>query len=99
MFSDNLDYEIIDQRSSADGRIVLMNIKTFDKVCCIINVYARNCVKDRRPFFMKIEKWISEYALNINNVIVGGDFYFCEVMSIFPKVEHLNYIMTLQCFG
>ena len=44
----------------------------------IMNVYAPNNITERKCFFTKMQKWIDRYALNENNIIIGGDFNYTE---------------------
>ena len=62
---------------SEDGRIILLNLVVENKEFTLINVYAPNSPKERKFFFNKIGKWISNFPTN-NEVIIGGDFYLIE---------------------
>lgn len=78
LFRNRLDVEIKNTHQSADGRIVLANIKTNDKELTIVNIYAPNDPKDRKTFFQKIKKWLDNHAINKDEIIIGGDFNFTE---------------------
>lgn len=78
LFSINIDYELLGVHSSSDGRLFFANIKTEDeKIISLVNIYAPNCMKERKLFFKKVQKWITKFAVN-ENVIVGGDFNYTE---------------------
>ena len=66
---------------SEDGRIILKNDKVDEKELTLVNIYAPNNPKDRKLFFQKIQKWISNFAVNKEEIIVGGDFNFTKINS------------------
>ena len=53
MIKENLNIEIVNVHSSDDGRILLLNVKLFDDMFCLVNIYAPNCDKLRKSFFCK----------------------------------------------
>ena len=77
MISNKVEFNLISKHSSDDGRIILVNIDINDIIYCIVSVYAPNNLKDRKQFISKIEKWVSQFNLNKNNIIIGGDFNCC----------------------
>ena len=44
-----------------------------------MNIYAPNNANERKSFFSKVHKWIEQFSLNENNIIIGGDFNYTEV--------------------
>ena len=76
LIRNNLNIEIIDTHCSADGRILLLNVKLFDEYLSLVNIYAPNRESLRKTFFCKVEKYINQYA-NQNNTILSGDFNCC----------------------
>ena len=68
---------ISNTHKSEDGRIVFINITVDEKCLSLINIYAPNNVRDRRSFFVKLEKWITKFSNN-NEIIMGGDFNSTE---------------------
>ena len=77
MFKENLKFQILNHKSSNDGRLLLVNVKFFDEIYCLTNVYAPNSESERRDFFAEIENWIHDHRLNVRNVIIAGDFNYC----------------------
>lgn len=73
------DIECVNYHKSNDGRIVLLNCKTRSdsEIYTIISAYAPNGIQARKEFLSKLEKWISQYTLNENNVILCGDLNCC----------------------
>jgi len=73
------DIKCVNHHKSNDGRIVLLNCKTSsnNEIYTIISAYAPNTVQARKEFFTKLVKWISQYTLNENNVILCGDLNSC----------------------
>ena len=72
---------ISNTHKSEDGRIVFMNITVDEKCLSLINKYAPNNVRDRKSFFVKLEKWITKFSNN-NEIIMGGDFNSTEKNAI-----------------
>ena len=64
---------------SEDGRIMLINLAVENNEFTLINVhvYSPNSPKERKCFFNKIGKWISNFSTN-SEVIIGGDFILTE---------------------
>ena len=69
---------VVNIHKSDDGRILLINASIEGKDLCLINIYARNNQSERKRFFLKLQKWISKYSINNENIIVGGDFNHTE---------------------
>ena len=57
--------------------MVLANVKLDDKNMTLINIYAPNSQNDRKTFFNKILKWSLLYALNKDEIIMGGRLQLC----------------------
>ena len=81
----HLNYNLINTHSSEDGRIVLINIKVEDKELTLMNLYAPNHSCERKHFFHKIQKWITNYSQNKEEIIIGGDFNFTEFNNLDRK--------------
>ena len=50
----------------------------------IVNVYVPNEANYQREFFNKTKRWIAENAVNINCLMIGGDFN-CTIADIDRK--------------
>ena len=74
--------QVVNIHKSDDGRILLINTCIDDKEFCFINIYAPNNQSERKLFFLKIQKWISKYSINNENIILGGDFNHTESNSL-----------------
>ena len=61
MFKENLKCEVRNHRSSTDGRILLVNLKIFDQIYCLTNIYAPNSEFDRRNFFVDVHQWSQDF--------------------------------------
>ena len=59
-------------RNRSTKRILLVNLKRKDEILTLVNIYALNNVSERKSFFSKIQKWIEEFALNEQKLIMGG---------------------------
>ena len=74
----NKNFNILNSHLSEDSRIILANIKIEDEIFTLFNIYAPNNMNERKCFFLKIQKWIDKFAMNPQNIIIGGDFNFTE---------------------
>lgn len=75
LFRKTLNVEILDNHSSQDGRILLVNTKINNEYFSLVNVYAP-CTNEtaKKSFFNKCIKWVNDYAFDNNYLIVAGDF-------------------------
>lgn len=78
LFKKELQLEIVNTHKSDDSRIILVNCKIEDKIITLVNIYAPNNSTERKAFFNKLQKWLNKYALNEQELIIGGDFNFTE---------------------
>ena len=85
LFNTNKYTECLNYHKSEDGRIILINIKIEDKTICLINTYAPNNPNERKSFFLKLNKWISRFAHNKEEIILGGDMNYTEPNKIDRK--------------
>ena len=56
----------------------------------LINIYAPNNQNDRKTFFNKILKWSMKFALNKDEIIMGGDFNCVETHKL-DRNENVQY--------
>ena len=76
-----------------DGRKVLVNVKLDQddsKIISFVSVYAPNVPKDRKHFLKNLPKWITCHAVNIDNIILCGDFNCCVNDDDKEPRTHLN---------
>ena len=73
LFRPGLELDIINHHCSDDGRRVLANIKYKDEIVTIVSAYAPNSENERKHFFKRLKTWVNQTALNLNNIIMGGD--------------------------
>ena len=83
LFSAKLEFDLINVHKTEDGRMILINMKIEDKNMTLINIYAPNDQANRKAFFNKVYKWGTQYALNKDEIIIGGDFNCVES----PKLD------------
>ena len=69
---------ILGIHKSEDSRIILINVEIQGKSMTLINIYAPNTAGERKTFFAKLKKWIERYAINDEQIILGGDFNHTE---------------------
>ena len=77
LFSEHLEYQILNKHSSNDGRKLLLNVKINEENYSIVCIYAPNGIKERSDFFKNLNRWINRYAINTDNLIVCGDMNCC----------------------
>ena len=82
LISKQLPLDILNTHQSEDGRIILINLKIEEKELTSVNIYAPNRSKGRKPFFSKLQKWIDNFSLNKEEMILGGDFNFTESATL-----------------
>ncbi len=90
LFSKTFKGNYLNSHSSADGRIVLVNFEIEEQQYSIVNIYAPNVEKDRSEFFKKVNKWINQYSINVDNNIIVGDFNCCLNNQDRSPQTHLN---------
>ena len=74
MFRKDINIEILNTKSNENSRMLLINIKMNEIGITLINVYAPNSETDRISFYGTVETWINDFSLNINNIVIAGDF-------------------------
>lgn len=92
LFKKGLQYQILNKHKTEDSRMILINIKIEEKIFTMINIYAPNNMSERKVFFNKIQKWINKFAMNEQNIFIGGDFNHTDI----PILDRLNFQNTLQ---
>ena len=90
MFKNNLNVEILNTKSCDMGHLLLVNIKVNEEIITLVNIYAPNSETDRTSFYGKVDKWITDYSLNVNNVVIAGDFNCCLLDSDRQPPTHLK---------
>ena len=90
MFRNNLNVEMLNTKSCDVGRLLLVNIKVNDEVITLINIYVPNSETDRSSFYGKVDKWITDHSLNVNNIVIAGDFNCCPLDSDRQPPTHLK---------
>ena len=74
LFKSSLHVKIISTHTSSDGRNIIVNFEYNDTTFSAVSVYAPNSENERIQYLIKLEDWIKEFALGIENLIIGGDF-------------------------
>ena len=70
LFNNNFSFQILRQRSDPDGRFIIVDIKTNEKILTLINIYAPN--KDDPDFIQKVIDLLLDFTCD--DIIFGGDF-------------------------
>ena len=70
-------------------RLLLVNIKVNDEIITLVNIYTSNSETDRTSFYGKIDKWITNHSLNVNNIVIA-DFNSCLLDSDRQPPTHLK---------
>ena len=74
MFRRDLNYKVIDIHRCDSGRMLLINLDINGDTYTIVNVYSPNDLKQRIAFIENLGKCIDQKALNVKNLLIGGDF-------------------------
>ena len=79
-FKENIPIEVTNIHKSVDSRIILTNIKIDKEIITHINVYAPNIMSERKAFFFnKVQKWVDEFTLNKQQLVIRGDLNHTEI--------------------
>ena len=70
----DLDIEIVNSHSSIDGRKLLLNLKFDNNIFTNLSIYAPNTELNRIEFFKNVCNYITRYSVNVDSLIVCGDF-------------------------
>ena len=54
--------------------IIIINIEHENTIITLVSIYAPNVLSDRISFLEKSQSWVQQHAINLDNLIVGGDF-------------------------
>ena len=74
LFRKDIPIEVLSVHRSNDGRKLLLNVKHEDNILSIVNIYAPNNESDRINFFKRLQSFINNYSMNVENIIICGDF-------------------------
>ncbi len=73
MFSEGIDFKLLNIHCDNDGRKLLLNVKIKNDTYTYVNVYAPTNEQQRITFFNELNQWIIQHAESLTNVIIGGD--------------------------
>ncbi len=74
LLNKKLNVHIVSSASDKCGRIVLLNIEIDKLEYSILSIYAPNAVHERIVFFEQLCAFVDTHALNMNRIIIAGDF-------------------------
>ena len=69
----NIPLEVLNVHKSIDGRKLLLNVKYDNNITSFVNVYAPNNEADRISFFKRLQSFINQNSMNLENVLMCGD--------------------------
>ena len=74
LFQKDLDVELCENEIKIDneGRYISLNIKIYENMYCITNIYAPNDKHKRNSFYKNLNKHIIDFSKGIN--IIAGDW-------------------------
>ena len=81
LFRKDVQIEILNSYRSIDGRKILLNVKYEENIITLVNIYAPNNEQQRLEFFKKVKTFIYHHSLNVENVLLCGDFNCCNGRS------------------
>ena len=74
MFKKDLKYKVINIHKCENDRILLINVDINGDTYTIVNVYSPNELQQRIAFIENLGKCNDQKALNVKNLLIGGDF-------------------------
>ena len=90
LFRKNLDCKVLNYNTSIDGRKILLNLEFKENLFTIVSIYAPNHVSEKISFFKTLKNWVRSHALNMNNLLIGGDFNCCLTPVSSTPRSHVN---------
>ena len=81
LFRKDVPIEILNSHRSIDGRKILLNVKYEENIITLVNIYAPNNEQQRLEFFKKVKTFIYHHSMNVENVLLCGDFNCCNGRS------------------
>ena len=81
LFKPGFEGDIVSSYTSDDGRVVIVNTSFKNDYLSFVSVYAPNSEAERVVFFEYLQKIVFENVLDIDNVIIAGDFNCCINLS------------------
>ena len=78
LFNNNFQFQIQKQITDPEGRFIIADIETEDRVMTLVNVYAPN--EDNPTFFKHVSEKLSSFECDF--IVFGGDFNLvCDVFK------------------
>ena len=81
LFKLGLNCEFITNYTSDDGRVANVNTNFQNNFFSFVSVYVPNIDSERVIFFDKLQQIILKHVINLDNLIVAGDFNCCLNLS------------------
>ena len=81
LFNNNFEFELLKKYSDPEGRFIIADIKTSDKIITLANVHAPN--KDEPDFFQKVTDYLLDFTGE--DIILGGDFNLVQDINVDKK--------------
>ena len=76
LFNNNFQFQILKHFADHEGRFIITEIDTGDKIMTLVNAYASN--KDNQAFFRNVRDKLCSFECDF--VVFGGDFNLvCDV--------------------
>ena len=72
------------------GRLLLVNIKLNDQVIFLSNIHASNSETDKTRYYSKVDNWITDNLLNVNNRVIAVEYNCCLLDSGRQPPTHLK---------
>ena len=81
LFRLGFEGDIMSTFASKDGRILIVNTEYKNNFLSFVSVYAPNSDSDRVVFFDKLHQLLCTHVINMENVVIAGDFNCCMNLS------------------
>ena len=78
LFNNNFQFQILKHFADPEGRFIIADIDTGDKIMTLVNVYAPN--EDNPAFFRNVRDKLCSFECDF--IVLGGDFNLvCDVFK------------------
>ncbi len=77
IFSKNVNFTLINQHRSEDGRKLILNGSIDDNIVNLVPLYAPNKMPERQHFFNAANNWIKKNMMFEDAIIISGDLNCC----------------------
>ena len=99
LFPRNKNVDVVSVKSVVQGRLLHLHIKMDDTSFHLLNIYAPSSGDDRCIFFESLRKFLLDFDLDNENIVIGGDFN-CTLVPDLDRSSHIEpHLKSSQVFS